>query len=185
MRTKIIYVGPGRAGRWTSLRSAIASSGAVNVPHIASGTLLSFETVVDGKVAPVLAGVSAARAWLGYTSARDLDLDPRIRLELGWIGDADGFVFVVDSRPQRLEASVEAYERLCADLRSLSRDIRETVVVFQLNRRDASDALSLDVVRRSLPAAGGVFVESVATKNLGTVEALGECIRGCRLRQRM
>ena len=99
----------------------------------------------------------------------------RLRL----IRDADGVIFVADSRRDSFDTTVERWQALMEDFAGWSLDAALTV---QLNHRDDETALPTAEMRETLGASwsGRVF-ETVATRDLGTREAfvitVGETLR--------
>ena len=136
---RVMYVGSGLSGRSTSLESVL------KVPKLdaSSGEHL-LDVQVDAQILRVSAVVSTYRAWLWYTDPLDPNLDSRVVEELERLRNVDGFIFVVDTRRERTDASVEALERLENDLRSRGRSLAEIPVVFQANWLDQVGAASME-----------------------------------------
>lgn len=115
-------------------------------------------------------------------TAIDYDLtsgacDPSIRAEMAEIAQADGLVVVLDSRAERMEANIGAFARLQRDLSISGVDPHAMPMVFQANKRDVSNIVTMDWVRANFRSEPCAYVESVATKAIGTVQAMRELLR--------
>ncbi len=83
---------------------------------------------------------------------------------------ADAVVFVVDSRPAGLEAARAAWAELEANLARHDQPLAELPVVFQWNRRDAEDALSVGALLDAFGRPEAIGKETVACRGLGVIE---------------
>jgi len=125
----------------------------------------------------ILARVSTVRSHLYYKNPTDLELDSRIATEIDWLCEADGFVFVLDSQWQRSLANTEAFSRLKMDLASRNLVLETIPIVFQLNKRDIKSIMPRDVAQVGFPVdESSVYVESVASKGIGTLEAVAQLV---------
>lgn len=86
----------------------------------------------------------------------------------------DGIVFVVDSQRERLEANLESYESLEANLESQGYDIQKIPLVFQFNKRDLPSAQPVLELSQTLNRLGAPEFEAVASKGIGVFETLTE-----------
>ena len=84
----------------------------------------------------------------------------------------DGFVFVVDSRLERLAANIECYRSVDRLFREEGYDLGELPRVVQYNKRDLSGLVPLDVLREELNPFGGAEQEAIASESVGTMETL-------------
>ncbi len=90
---------------------------------------------------------------------------------------ADGVVFVADSSERRLAENRQFIEVLAQDLRTYGKDIEDTPVVIQFNKRDLPDALPIEVLAREVSIPGKRYTEAVAVRGEGveeTFEAIKE-----------
>jgi hypothetical protein len=171
-----MYVGPGLAGRTTSLESIVRvlggqpSSDRLRPHH-------SFEIHAHGRLWQVNACVSIFRAWLWHENPLDPNLDERIVYEIDMLPRCDGFIFVVDVRQDRAEASVEALEILIRDLAARGGELDRFPIVFQANRLNARGADSMDWVRQTFRSRHAGYVASNAKEGIGTVDALRELLK--------
>lgn len=176
---RILYDGSGLSGRTTSLASVLKrlhdSRGWWDVR--AGVTELDFG---GDRKCRLLVRISVARAQLGHDEI-DLDdptSDPRLVNELKFLRDTDAILFVVDVRKERAEASLEAFQVLQRDLRRHGdRDVDGLPIVFQVNRHETQSGLPLSWVREHFRASRASYVESNASKDVGTLEALDLLVR--------
>lgn len=88
------------------------------------------------------------------------------------LSQASAVVFVADSQRALEKHNVGWLERLAADLRLFGRDIDKMPVIFQLNKRDLPDIMSVDEMKTQLSTKTCFYVPTVATRGLGVVDAL-------------
>lgn len=179
---RIIYVGCGLAGKVTSLLSALHRAGQEGIDPVASEWPLRRglqRFILTRKTTPFLelsVRVSDKRATM-------IDYDPvdardeQLREELDQIATADGLVVVINSHSDLKEANVEAFKRLLRDIRSRNVDAVDKPMVFQANKRDLPDVVSMEWVRENFHANRCAYVESIARNGSGTFEALKEVLR--------
>lgn len=89
---------------------------------------------------------------------------------------AEVVVFVVDSQVSRLESNVAHLARLRSGLEDVDRHPDTLPIVFQCNKRDLRVLSSMAELREALVWPRCEFVESIASKGVGTVEAIRAAI---------
>lgn len=167
---RLVYDGPAKAGKTTSLRRLAQSLGVTmfSAPE-EEGRTLYFDWLdyvgglYDGM--PIRCQVVSAPGQLVLESRRRMLLK-----------SADAVIFVADSRPERSEANRRAY----AVLREIaSADPVPIGIVVQANKRDLPDALSLDELRDTFgDELSLAMTEAVADRGEGVRETF---ILGIRL----
>jgi len=90
----------------------------------------------------------------------------------------DGVVFVADSSSSRLEDNKEFWQFLQEDLNLYGKDLEDTPVVIQYNKRDLPDALPVEILEKELNVEGKPFVEAVAREGKGVEETLNRIVEG-------
>jgi hypothetical protein len=83
-----------------------------------------------------------------------------------------GVVFVADSSISRIDDNLESLEDLRRILDEYGYDFDEMPLVFQYNKRDLPDILSVDSLRSQLNARGAPETETVATTGHGVFDCL-------------
>ncbi len=145
INTKIVYYGPARGGKTTSLQQVHR--------HIDPGgrqKLVSFKTEGDTTLffdfLPIdLIDVAGYQVQIqGYTVPGQVKYNSTRRAVLT---SSDAVVFVVDSTPDRLEASRKSFENLFENLETVGLELDSTPIVLQYNKRDLDQALGLDELR--------------------------------------
>lgn len=176
---RILYVGCGMAGKLYSVTSALERCGQ-RLPSSEWGFREAFQrfTLTRGErpVVELLVRISDRRASLAEYDPMTLQ-DVRIRDEIDEIARADGLVFVLDSRLGREEANVRAAWQLRRDLSTRGVDALTKPIVFQANKRDLSDIVTMEWVRNNFLADRCAYIESSALNHVGTLEALREVLR--------
>jgi signal recognition particle receptor subunit beta len=84
----------------------------------------------------------------------------------------DGIIFVADSQVERMEANLESLKGLEENLNELGYKIQDIPVVFQWNKRDLVNIVSIEDLRRNLNKWSLPEFSSVAFKGQGVFDTL-------------
>jgi signal recognition particle receptor subunit beta len=84
----------------------------------------------------------------------------------------DGIVFVVDSQEERMDANIESLEALERSLDRQGYDLAKLPVVFQYNKRDMPNVISLSELEATFNPRRRLQFEAVANRGLGVMETL-------------
>lgn len=84
----------------------------------------------------------------------------------------DGIVFVVDSHPERMEANIESFEALEKSLDQQGYEFHKIPLVFQYNKRDLPDAVSIRELENTFNPTRRPFIEAMANRGDGVMETL-------------
>lgn len=84
----------------------------------------------------------------------------------------DGVVFVVDSQPERMEANIEAHDALEKSLEAQGYDVHKLPIVYQYNKRDVPDAVSVRELETTFNPMRRPHFEAVANRGDGVMETL-------------
>ncbi len=150
MAAKIVYYGPGLCGKTTNLhhiygRTAPGSRGEMVSLETETDRTLFFDLlprdvgVNGGYKTPVQ--LSTLRAQDCYNTTRTLVLK-----------GVDGIVFVGDSQRAMKDANVESFVNLRSNLAEIGIHLEDLPLVFQYNKRDLPNILSLQELEDSLNA---------------------------------
>jgi signal recognition particle receptor subunit beta len=85
---------------------------------------------------------------------------------------ADGIVFVVDARRERIDDNVAALEELRGALAAYGRALESVPLVVQYNRQDQSDPYVLEELHRKLDVKGAAVFEATAEDGTGVLPTL-------------
>jgi signal recognition particle receptor subunit beta len=169
---RIVYCGPSECGKTTNLEAL-----ARLLPDRARGKLVRLATETNRTLYfDLLAidlgafggGIGRARFEIYSVPGQSFYLAARRRV----LREADGIVFVVDSRRERLQANLEALGEVVAALEDAGRDLAEVPAVLQLNKRDAPTALGTSELLGILGCDGEPYVEAIAHEGEGVLETL-------------
>jgi len=94
----------------------------------------------------------------------------------------DGVVFVADSQAQAMERNLEQLQLFQMGLTEPEKGYPEIPIVFQYNKRDLPNILSVEDLNRYLNPTGFPYVEATAARGAGVVETLA-CISKLVLRK--
>ena len=171
MAAKIVYYGPGLCGKTTNLhviygRTAPTSRGEMVCLETETDRTLFFDLL------PLDVGVIGGfktRLQL-YTVPGQVFYNTTRKLVLKGV---DGIVFVADSQRPMKDPNVESLRNLRENLAEIGVSLDATPRVFQYNKRDLANILTLDELNEALNPDGSVeWYEASATNGTGVFETL-------------
>ncbi len=152
MAAKIVYYGPGLCGKTTNLHHIYGRTSPGS-----RGEMVSLETETDRTLffdlLPLDVGVIGGfktRVQL-YTVPGQVFYNTTRKLVLKGV---DGVVFVADSQRAMKDANVESFNNLRSNLAEISLKIEDLPLVFQYNKRDLSNILTVEELSETLNAQG-------------------------------
>lgn len=171
MAAKIVYYGPGLCGKTTNLHHIYGHTSPTS-----RGEMVSLETETDRTLffdlLPLDVGVIGGfktRVQL-YTVPGQVFYNTTRKLVLKGV---DGMVFVADSQRAMKDANVESLNNLRSNLAEISVKLEDLPLVFQYNKRDLGNILSLDELEASLnPGKKYETYEACAVVGQGVFETL-------------
>ena len=171
MAAKIVYYGPGLCGKTTNLHHVYGRTSPGS-----RGEMVSLETETDRTLffdlLPLDVGIIGGfktRVQL-YTVPGQVFYNTTRKLVLKGV---DGIVFVADSQRAMKDANVESMNNLRSNLAEIGVKLEDLPLVFQFNKRDLSNILSLEELQESLNPHG-VYesYEACAVLGQGVFETL-------------
>jgi mutual gliding-motility protein MglA len=171
MAAKIVYYGPGLCGKTTNLhviygRTAPTSRGEMVCLETETDRTLFFDLL------PLDVGIIGGfktRLQL-YTVPGQVFYNTTRKLVLKGV---DGIVFVADSQRPMLDANVASLKNLRENLAEIGVSLDATPRVFQYNKRDLANILTLDEMNDALNADRALeWHEASATNGTGVFETL-------------
>lgn len=171
MAAKIVYYGPGLCGKTTNLhviygRTAPTSRGEMVCLETETDRTLFFDLL------PLDVGVIGGfktRLQL-YTVPGQVFYNTTRKLVLKGV---DGIVFVADSQRPMKDPNVESLRNLRENLAEIGVSLDATPRVFQYNKRDLPNILTIDELNDALNFDGSIeWYESSATNGTGVFETL-------------
>lgn len=169
---KIVYFGPGLAGKTTNLQyifARTAPEARTPMESIATDTerWLRF-SLTPRTIAPVH-GYRVVFHLVTVPGTVFYDVSRHRICE-----SADGVVFVADSQRERLEANVECLELLSPSLALHEMTVEDVALVFQYNKRDLANAALVADLDRAL-AGEAPRIEAIARTGEGVFASLRAC----------
>ena len=171
MAAKIVYYGPGLCGKTTNLHHIYGRTSPGS-----RGEMVSLETETDRTLffdlLPLDVGVIGGfktRVQL-YTVPGQVFYNTTRKLVLKGV---DGIVFVADSQRAMKDANVESLNNLRTNLAEISLKMEDLPLVFQYNKRDLSNILTVSELEESLnPQTLYEHYEACAVLGQGVFETL-------------
>ena len=167
---KIVYYGPGLCGKTTNLHQIHSRTDPGS-----RGEMVSLETEADRTLffdlLPLEVGtIGGMRVRLQlYTVPGQVFYNTTRKLVLKGV---DGIVFVADSQEAALEANIESFHNLKRNLEELNQPIGKIPFIFQYNKRDLRNILSVEALNRQLNHEGFDAFEGAALHGVGVFETL-------------
>ena len=84
----------------------------------------------------------------------------------------DGFVFVADSRIEKLATNIDALQKFRKILSDEGYNVADLPRVIQYNKRDMEGVAPIRVLRQELNPSGAPELEAIASQAVGTMETL-------------
>ncbi len=171
MAAKIVYYGPGLCGKTTNLHHIYGRTSPGS-----RGEMVSLETETDRTLffdlLPLDVGVIGGfktRVQL-YTVPGQVFYNTTRKLVLKGV---DGIVFVADSQRAMKDANVESLNNLRTNLAEISLKMEDLPLVFQYNKRDLSNILTVEELAQTLNSSGSYeSYEACAVLGQGVFETL-------------
>lgn len=167
---KIVYYGPGLGGKTTNLQYVYDKT----APN-AKGKMISLATETDRTLffdfLPLELGTVRGfktRFHL-YTVPGQVFYDASRKLILKGV---DGIIFVADSQIERMDANIESVNNLEQNLKLQGYDLMKIPLALQLNKRDLSNIVSVEEMKRELMRKGEPVIEAVASSGIGVFDTL-------------
>lgn len=169
---KIVYYGPGLSGKTTNLQYIYK-----NTDPSTKGEIVTIETETDRTFFFDLLPLNVGRIQ-GYRIRMHLTTVPgqvfyNVLRKLVLKG-VDGIVFVADSQRPLLESNLESIDNLKENLVDYNLDFYSVPFVFQYNKRDLKNILTIEEMNQYLNPYGFPYIEASAIKGAGVFETLQE-----------
>ena len=166
---KIVYYGPGRAGKTTNLQYLFT-----RIPAEKKSDLVSLATETDRTLffdfLPIeLGNYRGFRTRFQlYTVPGQVYYNETRKLVLQ---GADGVVFVADSQVMRFEDNILSLENMFENMIANGLDVENTPIVLQYNKRDLNEIVSVGELQKALnPENKYRYFEAIAIQGVGVPE---------------
>ncbi len=164
---KIVYYGPGRAGKTTNVKYLFSK-----IPTQRKSDIISMATKQDRTLffdfMPIELGTFKnfnTRLQI-YTVPGQVVYDSTRKLVLR---GADGVVFVADSRKIRMEDNLWSWENMLENLEENNLKIEDIPIVMEYNKRDLEDIIPVEELDSQLNPDNYLSFPSIATTGEGIV----------------
>lgn len=170
INAKIVYYGPGLSGKTTNIQYIYKK---LKPEH--KGKLMTLATQTDRTLffdfLPVELGEikGLKTRFQIYTVPGQVYYNATRKLVLK---NVDGIVFVADSQKKMLNENIESLKNLEDNLRFYNRSLKDIPLVFQYNKRDMPDILSIDELQQALNKYNVPYFEAVAHTGQGVLQTL-------------
>jgi small GTP-binding protein len=170
MAAKIVYYGPGLCGKTTNLQYIYRKTSPSS-----RGEIVSLETETDRTLffdlLPIDVGTISGfkTRFQLYTVPGQVFYNSTRKLVLRSV---DGIVFVADSQVPMLDANIESLNNLKDNLAEYNVSIDEIPLVFQYNKRDLKNILSVEELNKALNPKNYPYYEAAAIYGKGVFETL-------------
>jgi signal recognition particle receptor subunit beta len=171
---KIVYCGPGLAGKTTNLALVRANAPAGSASELVSEEAHSERTVHFHLQCTEFGLVHGCGIQAEFWTIPGQSYYAGTRRQL--LAGADGVVFVADSRREALDENIESMNEMLGNLRhhGLPEDLP---VVMQYNKQDAPTALKREQLDPLMNVRGWPSFAAVASEGRGVLETVHEVLR--------
>ncbi len=172
---KIVYYGPGLSGKTTNIKWIYDHIKPENKGEMITLATETERTLFFDFVPIEVSNVKGFKVRFHlYTTPGQIIYQASRKLILKGV---DGIVFVADSQEERHDANLDTLDDMIENLRDYDIDVSNIPLVFQYNKRDLPNVLSVDVLRRDLNRWSRPDFEAIATKGIGVLETFKEITR--------
>jgi signal recognition particle receptor subunit beta len=177
---KIVYYGAALCGKTTNLRYVHHMVTPDSRSELVSAATATDRTLFFDFLALDLGSVHGLRTRLAlYTVPGQVEYENSRKLILR---NVDGIVFVADSSKERRETNLEALRGMEVNLKEYGLAMDKLPWVLQLNKRDLTDAMSLEQMHQDLNLNNVPSFEAVGLEGRGVFSTLkGISKMVCRL----
>jgi signal recognition particle receptor subunit beta len=165
---KVVYYGPGLSGKTTNLEHIYSK-----LPRDSKGKMVSMKTRADRTLffdfLPVSIGTirNMRVRFLLYTVPGQVYYNATRKLVLKGV---DAIVFVADSQEGAINQNKDSLNNLEENLGDLGMKLNEIPWVVQLNKRDLSNIMDSEEIKKQLGLENIPVFEGIATKGKGVYE---------------
>lgn len=169
---KIVYYGPGLSGKTTNIKWIYDHVKPENKGEMITLATETERTLFFDFVPIEVSNVKGFKVRFHlYTTPGQIIYQASRKLILKGV---DGIVFVADSQEERHDANLDTLDDMIENLKEYSLKIEEIPLVFQYNKRDLSNVISVEVLRKDLNRWDRPDFEAIATKGIGVLETFKE-----------
>lgn len=167
---KIVYYGPPRGGKSSSIRSICDTVKKETQGELVSLTSEKDRTLYFDFVPLTLGKISDYTLRLHlYTVPGEVAYDANRKIISKGV---DGVVFVADSQLEKTEHNLQSIRELKGILSDEGVDLKDLPLVIQYNKRDLSNAVPVSELRNLLNPQKVPDFETIAHKGIGVYDAL-------------
>jgi signal recognition particle receptor subunit beta len=167
---KLVYYGPPHSGKTSNLRALHSA-----VDKLNRGRLMTLDTRDDRTLffdlLPLFFRASGFSFQIKVYTVPGQPVHEATRKVV--LANADGVVFVADSRPDHRDPNRQSWQNLTANLKTLN--LHQVPVIVQYNKRDLPDAIPLAEVDRFDDPGQGIH-EASAKSGAGVVETFFDLV---------
>lgn len=170
LHLKLVYYGPGLAGKTTNLRYVHERTNPVARTKMVSLTTETARTLYFSFLPQTLKPIDGKRVrFFLHTVPGPVFYDTSRRFVLK---DVDGIVFVADAQSERSEANLESFENLESNLEAHGLRLTDVPIVIQYNKCDLPNRMSLPSLQTLLNPHRLLEFETVARTGAGVFDTL-------------
>ena len=167
---KIVYYGPGLSGKTTNIHFIHSK---LKPEH--RGKLMTLATQTDRTLffdyLPVELGEvrGMKTRFQIYTVPGQVFYNATRKLVLK---NVDGIVFVADSQKRLMNENIDSLSNLEANLKFYNKKLEDIPIIFQYNKRDLPEIVSLEELQQKLNKLGVPYQEAVASEGKNVLSTL-------------
>lgn len=172
---KVVYYGPALCGKTTNLKSVH-----LNLNPRQRGELVSLATKDDRTLFFDFLPIQLENIRGFKTRFHIYTVPGQVFYTLtrkAVLTGVDGVIFVADSQNGKMKENIESLNDLKENLKYYNKTLESIPVVFQYNKRDLPDLISLHEINEQLNSMQAPFFEACALSGKGVMETLTMCCK--------
>lgn len=172
---KVVYYGPALCGKTTSLKSVH-----LNLNPQQRGELVSLATKDDRTLFFDFLPIQLDNIKGFKTRFHIYTVPGQVFYTLtrkAVLTGVDGVIFVADSQNGKMQENIESLNDLKDNLKYYNKTLESIPLVFQFNKRDLPDLISLHELNEQLNTMRAPFFEASALSGAGVMDALTMCCK--------
>lgn len=171
---KIVYYGPARSGKTTSIQQLQAMVQSKKKSKVRPDNKTE-KTIFFDFLALASESIGGYKTHFQVYTVPGQILYEASRKTL--LKGVDGIIFVADSQIDKLQENLRSFDELMNILQQMGYGPQDIPIVVQYNKRDLPDVPPIEELRRAVNTLHVPDFEAVASKGEGVLDAFKECVK--------
>ncbi len=172
---KIVYYGPGLCGKTSNLQLIYKKTRPESKGKMITLATETERTLFFDFLPIALGDIKGFKTRFHlYTVPGQIFYDASRKLILKGV---DGIIFVADSQVERMDANIESFDNMKANLIEQGYNLNQIPYVIQYNKRDLPNIVPVEELKKVINTSGVPDFEAVAAEGPGVFETLKAVVK--------